>query len=164
MVAPYGLMVALFIFNTISLSYPLTGGIKAPLFLMTIYYWSIFRPTIVPAWLVFAAGGVLDILSGLPLGINAFVFVAVQWIVSDQRRFLMGQPFIMVWSGFCLVVVLTGLVQWFLFGLVHLHWTPLHPVWISMVLGMFIFPLVNVMLHLTHKLLPVRSGNFGAQR
>ncbi|HBR68632.1 MAG TPA: rod shape-determining protein MreD [Rhodospirillaceae bacterium] len=158
---PYCLMALLLVFNTVSFSYPLVDGVKAPLLLMAVFYWSIFRPTIVPGWLVFLAGIVLDILSGLPMGMNALVFVAVTWIVGDQRRFLMGQPFTMVWSGFCMVSVASGLVQWFLYGLIHLQWTPLYPVIASAVLGIMLFPFVNSLLHLTHKFLPVRSASFG---
>ncbi len=164
MAVPYLLMSLLFVLNIISLSYPLNGGVKVPLILMAIYYWSIFRPSIVPSWFVFIVGIAFDFLGGSPLGMNASIFVAVQWIISDQRRFLMGQPFVMVWCGFCVVAVLATFVQWFFFGLIHFQWTFSESIWISLVLGVSLFPFVSVLLYLTHRMLPGQEGKFRSQR
>ena len=150
----HSVIAMLFILNIVAISYPLSGPVKAPLFLMAIYYWAIYRPTLMPSFLVFFAGILLDLLSGLPIGLNALAFVMTQWIVRDQRRFLMGQNFLMIWIGFILLSIIAGLVQWALFGLVNLHWPPLYPLWISTAFGGSIFPFVCVVLHLTHKILP----------
>lgn len=163
MAVPYFFVGLLFVLNIVSLSYPFTGGIKVPFILMALYYWSIFRPTMIPGWLAFAIGIVLDLLSGLPVGINASIFVVLQWVVSDQRRFLMGQPFIMIWSGFGLVAAISSFLQWFLFGLSTLHWPSIVPVGISFVLGFVLFPVVCLLFHFTHKILPVKSGDFISQ-
>ncbi len=93
----YIMIFLLFILSIVSVSHPFAGLIKAPFFLMTIYYWGIYRPTLIPAWLVFIAGCIMDFLSGFPIGLNAFIFLVVQWSVIDQRRFLMGQSFLVVW-------------------------------------------------------------------
>lgn len=155
LLVPYGFMALLFILNVVAISYPLSGAVKAPLFLMGIYYWALYRPTLFPIGVVFAAGLLLDLFSGLPLGLNALVFVLVQWSVRDQRRFLMGQPFMMVWIGFVLLSAATGLLQWVLFGIAAgLSWPPLYPLCISVAFGAAMFPFVCIVLHLTHKLLP----------
>ena len=101
LIAPYSVMAVLFVFNTVSLSFPKAASITAPLLLMAIYYWSIYRPALIPAWLVFTAGIMIDLLSGIStVGINALIFVLVHWVVTDQRRFLLGQSFLMIWIGF----------------------------------------------------------------
>ena len=151
---PYAFMAVLFLLNVVAVPYPLSGFVKAPLFLAGIYYWAIYRPTLIPPWLAFIAGCLMDILSGLPIGMNALVFVATHWTVADQRRFLMGQSFVMIWIGFSLLVMIVGVVQWILFGLVNLHWLPPGSMLMSSVLGVVIFPLISIILHLTHKILP----------
>ncbi len=82
-----GLMILL---GLLSLPVPYAGSARPALVLMAVYYWAIYRPTLVPPFLCFAAGLLTDILSGMPLGLNALVLVIVQWIVRSQRRFLMG--------------------------------------------------------------------------
>ena len=160
MAVPYALMAMLFLLNLSPFSWFVSDGASVPLTLMAIYYWSIYRPTLLPEWLMFIAGIMLDLLSGMPVGVNAFIFIFLRWSISRQRLFLMGQPFLMVWSGVLLASISYGLISWALFGLAHFHWTPLQPVSISIVLGVILFPFVNVMLHLTHKFLPVEVGNF----
>jgi rod shape-determining protein MreD len=153
-VAPYGLMAVLLFFSIVSFTYPVAGAIKAPLLLMAIYYWAIFRPTLIPAWLVFAVGIFVDLMSGTDaVGASALVFVVVQWIVSDQRRYLMGQSFLMIWIGFILVSGVAGIAQWFVIGLLT-GWQPLKPLGFTILLGIALFPLISLLLHLTHKILP----------
>ncbi len=154
LIVVYALIGVLFVLNVTAISYPFAGVFQAPFIIMAIYYWSVFRPTLLPFWLVFAAGIVYDLLSATPLGITAFIFVATRWLVFDQRRFLMGQPFIMVWSGFGIVLLLVLLTEWLLFGVVQESFSSLTPVWISLLLGICLFPLVSIILHLSHKLLP----------
>lgn len=116
------LIIMLFTLNVVAISFPLTGAVKAPLFLMGIYYWAIYRPTLMPVWAVFIAGLAMDLLSSLPIGMNALVFVAAGWSISGQRLFLTGQSFVMIWVGFGALSFLAAFVQWAIFGLTQLHW------------------------------------------
>ncbi len=150
----YAFMAVLFILNIIAISFPLTGAIKVPLFLMGIYYWAIYRPTLLPIWVVFLVGCVMDLLSGLPIGMNALVFVAAQWVISGQRRFLTGQSFMMIWIGFGLLSFVSAFIQWGIFGLTQLHWFSIDVFLASNLFGIALFPAVCIILHFTHKLLP----------
>ncbi len=161
---PYSLIVLLLLLNCMSVPFVMGGGIKAPLFLMGLYYWSIYRPTLIPPWMAFAAGMVADLLGGLPVGLSAAIFVLVQWSISDQRRFLMGQSFVMIWFGFFLLSTFTGLLQWLVFGLINLHWPSIKPLFFSILLGQALFPLVNILLHWTHKFLPSGGGSLDRTR
>lgn len=150
-----------FILNVVSLSHGFLGTVRAPFFLMAVYYWSVFRPALMPPWLAFAAGIVLDLLCGLPVGMNAAVFLLTRWSIANQRKFLMAQPFVMTWSIFAAVAAMAALLQWALFGLVNWGWTPLAPVGASLALGIALFPLAAALLHLAHRVLPV-GGGFGS--
>ena len=125
---------------------------------MCIYYWTIYRPTLLPPWAVFLIGCVMDVLSGLPIGMNAIVFVLAQRIVFKQRRFLMGQSFIMIWVGFAMVVFASVIVQWIIFALIHWRWFVPDTFLISSLFGIALFPLICITLHLTHKILPTPNS------
>lgn len=128
--------------------------IKSSLVLMVIYYWAIFRPTLVPPVLCFLLGIGMDMVAGFPLGMMAIIFVATRWIVSDQRRLLMAQPYVALWAVFALVALAASLGQWILTGLVDLAWLPIGPVFLSVVGSLLVFPFVTLILIAIHRLLP----------
>lgn len=143
--------------NLVSLPLPYAGLMKPHLVLMAVYYWAIFRPTLVPPALCFALGLVMDSLAGLPLGMNAIVLVVVRWLVSDQRRFLMGQPYVTLWAVFGLVMVLSACLEWGLYGLKDMAWTPFPRMMIQAAVSICLFPFVTVLLIAVHRILPGSS-------
>lgn len=156
---PQLLLFLLLILNLMALPIPYAGSVKPMLVMMAVYYWSIYRPTLVPPWLCFGVGLLMDILSGMPPGLNAGILVALQWLVRDQRRFLMGQPYITIWAVFGFVMLVTALAEWVLFGLA-LDWAPIMPVMAAVLLSLFLFPIVTLLLVFTHRLLPVPSRSY----
>lgn len=154
LLTPVLLLAVLFLLSVTALPVPKFGPVKPALLVMAIYYWSIYRPTVTPPWLCFTTGLALDLISGLTLGVNAIILTLVQWMVRDQRRFLMGQPYITIWAVFSLVAALAAFLQWGLYGLVNFHWAPPIPVMISLLSSIFLFPAVSVLLILVHRILP----------
>ncbi len=160
----YFVIFLLFFVNVQGPSLLSVSGLGAPLFLMAVFYWSAYRPTLVPLWFVFLMGILLDLLSGAPVGLNAMVLVMVRWLVTDQRLFLTGQPFMIVWIGFVLVCAGAALCQWALYGLLNLYWSSPAQLLVIVGLGAALFPLVNILLHATHKFLPEISGTYRKKR
>lgn len=154
MLVPYALLAVLFILNIVPFNFIAGGSFKAAFLLMGVYYWSIFRPTLLPVWLVFVCGLLLDLLNFYPPGLNALIFVTVRWLVSDSRRFLMAQGFAMLWLVFGLVAAVSQSLQWLIYALLSHAFVPFLPVAASMGLAMALFPLVCIFLHMTHKALP----------
>ncbi len=157
-VVPLGLMVFLLVASVAALSYPLSFFSKIPFFLIGIYYWSIYRPTLVPPWFMFAAGISIDIINALPLGLNALSFVLFRWLITDQRRFLMGQPFLVIWIGFLLLALVFVFVQWGIFSLINSFAIPVGELLFSVILSGTVFPVIYFLFHLTHKILPTPKG------
>lgn len=159
---PYTAMFFFFILNLVSFSAPLSTKIEIPLLLMCIYYWSVYRPTLIPPVLVFICGILFDLLCAMPVGLSAFILLLVRHFVTEQRLFLTSQPFIVIWLGFSTVCAIGLSIQWFLFGLVHLHWTPFTPMVLMVLSGMFIFPAISLILNMSHKVLPELRDHYTA--
>jgi len=158
---PFFALLALFMLNVTALPLPSAmGGLKPQLVLMFVYYWAIYRPTLVPPVLCFALGLLMDILAGLPLGMNALILLVVQWLVKDQRRFLMGQPYITIWAVFGLIAGLAASVQWALYGMARLHWAELMPLALGVTASLFLFPFVTMLLIAVHRVLPVATRGY----
>lgn len=152
------LLMALFLLlSAIAMPFPVAGHIKPPLLLIAIYYWSVFRPTLVPFWFVFVLGVIMDFIGGLPIGLHALTYLALTWIVRDQRRFLLAQPFAVIWLVFVFVAFAALHAQWALFGATQWQWGALQPVWWSIGLSIAFFPVIYFILYLVHRILPTPS-------
>lgn len=142
----------LFLLSAFPLPFGNLGDVRPAFLLMAVYYWSITRPENLSVAGVFFLGVLLDLLSGLPLGLNGLVFLSVQWIMRRQRKFMMGQPFRLIWAGLALVALGAGLCQWFLFALFYFSLPPVLPVLISATLTAFAFPLLVPLFAYVNKL------------
>ena len=162
MMVVYLLMFALFLLNTISFATPLSTTIDMPFIIMMFYYWSIYRPTLIPPSMVFAIGICFDLLSGWPIGLNAFIFLLLRHVIVSQRLFLTGQPFTVIWIGFMIAGFASVSMQWLLFGLTHLQWGPIDPVILTSFVAILLFPLISVVLHFSHKALPYIQDHYSA--
>lgn len=159
---PYAVMFLLFVLNTISFAAPLYTTIEMPFVLMVLYYWAIYRPTLIPPFLVFICGICLDALSGWPIGISSFVLLLVRQTVIDQRVFLTGQPFTVVWLGFVIVSVGALFLQWTLFSILHLELMSYLSVVLMVVAGGLVFPAVALVLNISHRVLPLLRDQYSA--
>ena len=61
--------------------------------LMAVYHWSIYRPELLPAPVVFVLGLAQDGLTGGPLGLFALILIVVYGLVSTQRGHSWEGPF-----------------------------------------------------------------------
>lgn len=98
--------------NVIPLHIPGLSRIVPILPLMAVYQWAVYRPNLMPPLAVFFIGLIYDILSGTPLGVNAFVFLAVYGVVIYQQRFFTGKSFGVVWLGFGIVALGASILSW----------------------------------------------------
>ncbi|MFP4386189.1 MAG: rod shape-determining protein MreD [Alphaproteobacteria bacterium] len=154
MIIVYLLIFVFFLLNSISIASPILTTIDIPFMIMVLYYWSIYRPTLIPPWLVFATGICFDLLSGWPVGLHAFIYLLLRHVVVYQRLFMTGQPFAVVWIGFMIVGLVSLSLEWFLLGLTRFYWSGLEPVILASFVAILLFPLIAVVLHFSHKVLP----------
>lgn len=141
--------------NLVSFSFPSMGEVRPLFFLMAVFYWAVYRPTLIPPALVFVLGLVMDILSGFPIGLNALILLAAQWLVRSQRLFLMGQSFLMLWAGFMVTAFLVVFIQWLSFAVISRAFSPLWPVLMEMGLSILVFPLISLLFVFVHRVLPL---------
>lgn len=95
-------------------------GVAGPIWpLMAVFYWTLYRPDLMPALAVFVVGLLFDALSGAPLGVNVLAFLTLHGLVAGQRRFFYGKPFMLVWLGFAVATATALAVAWVLTALWH---------------------------------------------
>jgi rod shape-determining protein MreD len=158
-----GVIILFLLLNIVSFSMPHAGDFKPFFLLMAVYYWAIYRPTVMPVAYTFILGLILDLLAELPIGLSALILVGLQTIVQRSRLFLMGQPYVMVWLGFAMVALAYTLGFWLLISLSQFtfaSWDALIQMMIAGLLSIMLFPLASVILQGVHRVLPVSSNPF----
>ncbi|MBK8211701.1 MAG: rod shape-determining protein MreD [Rhodospirillales bacterium] len=111
---PLLLTVALLLAGILPLHITMLQSVAPLLPLIAVFYWTLYRPDLMPAVAVFAIGLLQDILVGLPIGVSACVLVCVHAAVNTQRRFLAGKSFAILWLGFAVVASAALLLGWLL--------------------------------------------------
>lgn len=164
MLVVYVLIFALFLLNTISFDAQISTTVEVPFIIMMLYYWSIYRPTLIPPLLVFTMGFFFDLLSGStwPVGLNTFIFLLLRHVIVSQRLFLTGQPFTVIWIGFMIAGFASLSLQWLILGLTRFHWGGVDQVIITGFIAVLIFPLIAMILHISHKALPYIQDHYSA--
>jgi len=144
----------LFFLGLISYALPFSEAVRPYFIIICIYFWSIYRPTfLVPAY-VFALGLLFDMLLNYPIGLHALLFIAVQWVIRDQRLFFLGQPYVIVWMGFVLTCFSVMLLEGLFFTVLSENIFDFYRILYGTLISMLIFPLVTLLLNMIYRMLP----------
>ncbi|MGP1397051.1 MAG: rod shape-determining protein MreD [Inquilinaceae bacterium] len=149
--APGCVTFLLVLLGAIPLQIPYYGAVAPSLTLASLYYWSVHRPDLMPVSVVFAIGLFQDILMGAPVGLHAFVYLLLRWLIIEQRRFLVGKSFHVLWIGFAMAG-LTGLVlQWLATGLYYGALMPVLSPMVGLLLTLSLFPVLAWLIIQVHR-------------
>ena len=126
-----------------------------PLFaLCAVFFWAVYRPDLMPPWLVFVIGLTQDALAGTPFGLNAIMLLIVYGMVASQRRFFLNKPFTLVWWGFMLVALIAIVVAWLLASIAFGVIIRPGPASFQFLITLALYPVITVMLSGAQRLLP----------
>jgi rod shape-determining protein MreD len=114
--------------------------------LIGLYYWTVYRPDLLPPTAVFAVGLIADLLSGAPPGVAALVLLTARAVVMPQRRYFVGRLFPFVWMGFTLVAAGALGFQWLIGSIYNGAFLDLRVVALHWVLTVAAFPPVSYLL------------------
>ena len=113
------------------------------LVLISVYYWSLYRPELLPAPAVLLVGVVHDVLGGGPMGLAALTLLLVHGVARSQRGVLLGKSFAVEWWGFMLIAVATAAVMWLLAALYHVSLIDPLPVAVQAFLTIALYPVLS---------------------
>jgi rod shape-determining protein MreD len=110
--------------------------------LVSVFFWSVYQPNLMPAGAAFLLGFLTDVLSGMPLGLNALVLVLLQYAALHQRRAFVGRPFLVGWFGFALLTAVAMVLIWLGAVLYYLTIFDPAPVAVQCAITVAVYPLV----------------------
>ena len=149
------LILVLFFIGVISLSQPLADEVRPYFLLMAVYYWAIYRPTLLHPLQIFIFGLLFDILLALPVGGHAFLFLFVHWVIQHQRLYFLSQTYLVVWIGFALTCFSICVLEWLIYSALKQNWLPLIPILSTFVVSVLVFPVVSLLFVGVLRILPV---------
>jgi rod shape-determining protein MreD len=114
--------------------------------LMAVYYWTIYRPDLLPALWLFLIGTIQDLLSGGLSGVTAVTLLLARGIILPHRHYFVAWPFPYIWAGFTLLTAGTMLFSWALHSLLDGELLDLRGPVLRAVLTISVFPIANFLL------------------
>lgn len=119
--------------------------------LMAVFYWTIYRPDLLPVSVVLGIGLIHDLLIGGLIGLTPLAMIGTYGIVLKQRRVFLGKPFGVTWWGFMITAAAAGFASWLIVSLLALKPLPLLPMLLQTVATVLLFPLVVWFLVRVHR-------------
>ena len=114
--------------------------------LMATYHWTIYRPNLLPAPLLFLIATMQDLLSGGLPGETAVMLLLARAIVLPQRHYFVDRPFPFIWAGFALLTAGAMLFLWALHSLLSGELLDLRAPVLRVVLTILSFPIASFLL------------------
>ena len=149
--APLLLTLVLVILSQVPMQLPAAMPIAPAFAVISIYFWGLHQPDVMPAPVVFAVGLFQDILSGLPIGLNAFLLLVLYGLVVSQRRYFFGKSFGVLWWGFAMVAIVTGFLEWAMMSILSGQFLAVTPVAVEQLTTAALYPVVAYIFVLTHR-------------
>ena len=140
LLVPFFSSVVLVMLSALPVYIPGYGQIAVDVGLITVFYWSIYRPDLFPAIAAFVLGLWQDILVGSPMGLHALILLLVNWIIISQRTFFQGKSFAVIWWCFSLVALASSLVSWVIICSLKVTVVTPTPVFFQAALTIGVFP------------------------
>ena len=111
-VIPFFTILFLIIIMVLPYKFTVIGDIMPFLTLIGVYYWSVFKPELLPVGVVFVLGLLQDVLLGSPLGLMSLLLVVVQQFIFFQGRQFLERDFLFNWFVFVMLVIGFGFLSW----------------------------------------------------
>lgn len=141
---------------------PLFGsGIVSPAFLLIgIYYWTITKPTLLPLPVVFLTGLMFDIVSDSVVGLHTLAFMLICVLVRSQRRYLLGQPWPVLWAGFAIAVLILMAIQAVVFVINSGSMPSLWLVFANVLVSGLTYPIMTPLMNALNRFLTVAKHDY----
>ena len=138
--APFVVSLVLIMFSAMPVNVSSIGPVAPNLGLIAVFYWTIYRPDLMPAIAVLPLGLWQDLMNAGPIGLNALTLLIVYGVILFQRVFFRGKTFLIVWWAFGLMAAFASLVFWLAVMAWHLRYVDPAPLAFQFALTLAVFP------------------------
>lgn len=155
---PCALAVALVVLSGVPLGLPGLRGLAPAFAVPIVFFWSIWRPGLVPPPAVFALGALADLLGAAPLGVSSLTLLVLAGAVDANRRLLLRLSALQAWLAFVPYAAATLALSWLLASLMSLRLMPAEPVLVQWALTVAFYPALAFLMGRTDRWLAAQEG------
>ncbi|MBM3510857.1 MAG: rod shape-determining protein MreD [Alphaproteobacteria bacterium] len=148
---PAATILLVLLLSLVPLNLPYFSQVAPAVTLIAVFYWTIYRPDLLPPVTVFVLGALQDLVVGTPLGMSALVLLLTSGFVSSQRRALLGKSFAIIWLGFAVTALCGALLSWVAASLYFLTMVRIVPVLVQGAVTAALYPLFAWCLSHVHR-------------
>jgi rod shape-determining protein MreD len=159
-VVPVVVTFVLIMLNAVVFSVLGMTSIAPNIALMSVMYWAVHRPDLLPSWTVLLLGLLYDSFTGSLLGLHAGFLVLAHRVLVLQYHIFQGKDFIMSHMGFSLLQVVVAVGSWGLVSAIYGIWLPFIPVALHALLGIALFPWFFMLLQWVNAMLIMKREDF----
>ena len=134
--------ILLMLFAYVSLRIPFLKFLRADVGMICIYFWALYRRDLLGPISVAIIGFVADSLSGVPMGINIFVFTLVYVLAVTYGSFVNTKPFIVSWIGFTVISIVSFFTKWLLMSVYYSNFLSFGGILIGLLSTILLYPLI----------------------
>jgi rod shape-determining protein MreD len=142
--ARYAFPVSMLVFGLLVIGLPLGLPGQAelrPVYAMAcVFFWSLYRPSSLPAPAVVLTGLLLDLLSLSPFGLWAVLLLVLQGATLAARRRLIPQGFFLTWAIFSAFATVMATLAWAAQSALTLAVLPVFPLAVECLLAVGLYP------------------------
>jgi rod shape-determining protein MreD len=142
---PLLLSMALLMLFAMPLAVPLFGMVAPSVGLLSVYYWSLYRPDLMTPGAAFLIGIFADLMGGGPLGLTALVLVLAQWAAVSQRPWLVGKSYAVGWLGLAVIGAAAAAAYWIVASLLYLRVLETGPVAVQTAVSILSYPIFSAL-------------------
>ncbi len=150
-VTPGVLTLLLALITVLPIGWPVPHPAVPAFALMSVYYWTLYRPDLLPPVAVFGIGVLQDLVSGGLVGVTSLVLLATYGALLGQRRLFLGKPFWLAWIGFAGVAAAAAVAQYAIVVALHWRWIPPGQAAMQAATSVLAFPLLAWFFIRTHR-------------
>jgi rod shape-determining protein MreD len=121
--------------------------------IIIIFFFSVYKPDILPLWLLFVYGIILDLIYGLPVGISIIPLITLSYLVRNQRQIFFRKDFTIVFLGFAIACLLYLGVKYFIFSWYFSYFINFSLVIIQGIATIFLYPITHYFLQRIEKII-----------
>ncbi len=137
---PFAISIVLVIICVLPIGVLALGPVMPLLPLMSVYYWAVHRPELVPFAATGAVGLLQDIVSGTPMGLSALLLLAAHGVVAARNGLFRGRSFAVLWFGFSLIALGATMLAWILVSFYFGAFVAASPAAIQLFLTVALYP------------------------
>jgi rod shape-determining protein MreD len=130
---------------------PAQAMLRAGIVTGSVYFWTLYRPSSLPAPVIGLIGLLLDLLGSSPLGLWAVLLLLEQAALLRLRKSLVAQGFMTVWLAFASFACSLGLLEWLGRSLLGFTLLPAVPAMVQTGIAILLYPLLAMLLVRAHR-------------